>query len=108
MNPLDMMQNGSCSIVDQRFLYEQYESEFEEGEREGVLDPQQIEEDLFNHIVWAPRIWRPWGFLFDCIERPNELGFPYWARSFRGKRCAGPQSYKKLWPFLPQKLNTWL
>ncbi|KAL5555600.1 hypothetical protein UlMin_037836 [Ulmus minor] len=70
-NPLDMMQNGSCSI-------------FEEGE--GVLDLQWIEEDLFNHIVWAPRIWRPWGFLFDCIQRPNELGFPYWARSFRGKR----------------------
>nr|YP_009582215.1 hypothetical chloroplast RF21 [Bixa orellana]YP_009582232.1 hypothetical chloroplast RF21 [Bixa orellana]QBK83750.1 hypothetical chloroplast RF21 [Bixa orellana]QBK83767.1 hypothetical chloroplast RF21 [Bixa orellana] len=85
-NPLYMMQNGSCSIVDQRFLYEKYESEFEEGEGEGVLDPQQIEEDLFNHIVWAPRIWRPWGFLFDCIERPNELGFPYWAGSFRGKR----------------------
>nr|YP_010994058.1 hypothetical protein Ycf2 [Vuralia turcica]YP_010994075.1 hypothetical protein Ycf2 [Vuralia turcica]WOZ11503.1 hypothetical protein Ycf2 [Vuralia turcica]WOZ11520.1 hypothetical protein Ycf2 [Vuralia turcica] len=83
-NPLNMIQNGSCSIVDQRFIYEKYESEFEEGE--GVLDPQQIEEDLFNHIVWAPRIWRPWGFLFDCIERPNELGFPYWARSFRGKR----------------------
>nr|YP_009920489.1 Ycf2 [Crateva unilocularis]YP_009920509.1 Ycf2 [Crateva unilocularis]QMQ99646.1 Ycf2 [Crateva unilocularis]QMQ99666.1 Ycf2 [Crateva unilocularis] len=83
-NPLYMMQNGSCSIVDQRFLYEKYESEFEEGE--GVLDPQQIEEDLFNHIVWAPRIWRPWGFLFDCIERPNELGFPYLAGSFRGKR----------------------
>nr|UCS08845.1 hypothetical chloroplast RF21 [Peltoboykinia tellimoides]UCS08862.1 hypothetical chloroplast RF21 [Peltoboykinia tellimoides] len=80
-NPLDMIQNGSCSIVDQRFLYE---SEFEEGE--GALDPQQIKEDLFNHIVWAPRIWRPWGFLFDCIERPNDLGFPYWARSFRGKR----------------------
>nr|YP_009651812.1 hypothetical chloroplast RF21 [Idiospermum australiense]YP_009651830.1 hypothetical chloroplast RF21 [Idiospermum australiense]QCY72541.1 hypothetical chloroplast RF21 [Idiospermum australiense]QCY72560.1 hypothetical chloroplast RF21 [Idiospermum australiense] len=85
-NPLDMMQNGSCSIVDQRFLYEKYESEFEEGEREGALDPQQIEEDLFNHIVWAPRIWRPCGNLFDCIERTNELGFPYWARSFRGKR----------------------
>ena len=28
----------------------------------------------------------PWGFLFDCIERPNNLGFPYWARSFRDKR----------------------
>nr|YP_009114912.1 hypothetical chloroplast RF21 [Thalictrum coreanum]YP_009114928.1 hypothetical chloroplast RF21 [Thalictrum coreanum]AIX03560.1 hypothetical chloroplast RF21 [Thalictrum coreanum]AIX03576.1 hypothetical chloroplast RF21 [Thalictrum coreanum] len=83
-NPLDMMQNGSCSIVDQRFLYEKYESEFEEGE--GVLDPQQLEEDLFNHIVWAPRIWHPCVNLFDCIERPNELGFPYWARSFRGKR----------------------
>nr|YP_009727535.1 hypothetical chloroplast RF2 [Hepatica nobilis var. japonica]YP_009727551.1 hypothetical chloroplast RF2 [Hepatica nobilis var. japonica]QBB89226.1 hypothetical chloroplast RF2 [Hepatica nobilis var. japonica]QBB89242.1 hypothetical chloroplast RF2 [Hepatica nobilis var. japonica] len=85
-NPLDMMQNGSCSIVDQRFLYEKYESEFEEGEGEGALDPQQLEEDLFNHIVWAPRIWHPCGNLFDCIERPNELGFPYWARSFRGKR----------------------
>nr|YP_010457130.1 hypothetical protein RF2 [Microtropis henryi]YP_010457149.1 hypothetical protein RF2 [Microtropis henryi]UUA68280.1 hypothetical protein RF2 [Microtropis henryi]UUA68281.1 hypothetical protein RF2 [Microtropis henryi] len=89
-NPLDMMQNGSCSIVDQRFLYEKYEekyeSEFEEVEGEGVLDPQQREEDLFNHIVWAPRIWRYWGFLFACIERPNELGFPYWAGSFRGKR----------------------
>ncbi|CAN4127050.1 unnamed protein product [Withania somnifera] len=58
-----MMQKGSWSILDQRFLYEKYESEFEEGEGEGALDPQ---EDLFNHIVWAPRIWRPWGFLFDC------------------------------------------
>ena len=82
-NPLDMMQNGSCSIVDQRFLYEQYKSEFEEGEGEGVLDPQRIEEDLFNHIVWAPRTWRPWGFRYNQIESPNELGFPYWAR---GKR----------------------
>ncbi|KAL8235067.1 hypothetical protein R6Q59_021167, partial [Mikania micrantha] len=62
------------------------ESEFEEGEGEGALDWQQIEEDLFNHIVWVPIIWRPWGFLFDCIERPNSLGFPYWSRSFRGKR----------------------
>ncbi|KAH0670310.1 hypothetical protein KY290_025744 [Solanum tuberosum] len=37
-----------------KHLYEKYESEFEEGEGEGALDPQ---EDLFNHIVWAPRIW---------------------------------------------------
>ncbi|KAL5805840.1 hypothetical protein ACOSQ4_028573 [Xanthoceras sorbifolium] len=56
-NPLDMMRNGSCSIVDQRFIYEKYESEK----------------------------WRPWGFLFDCIEKPNSLGFPYRAGSFRGK-----------------------
>nr|YP_009770550.1 Ycf2 [Astragalus bhotanensis]QIT01252.1 Ycf2 [Astragalus bhotanensis]UWV18787.1 Ycf2 [Astragalus bhotanensis] len=83
-NPLNMIKNGSNSIVDQRFLDEKYESEFEEGG--GVLNPQQIEEDLFNHIVWAPRIWRPWGFLFDCIERSNELGFPYWERSFRDKQ----------------------
>nr|GMC75547.1 hypothetical chloroplast RF21 [Ipomoea batatas] len=64
--------------------YEKNESEFEEGALDPNLDLQQIEEDLFNHIVWAPRIWRPWGFL--CIERPNELGFSYWSRSFRGKR----------------------
>ncbi|KAL2470588.1 Protein Ycf2 [Abeliophyllum distichum] len=69
-----------------RFLYEKYESEFEEGEGEGALDPQQIEKDLFNHIVWAPRKWRPWGFLFDYIEMPNELGFSYWSRSFWSKR----------------------
>ncbi|KAI3668815.1 hypothetical protein L1987_88170 [Smallanthus sonchifolius] len=28
----------------------------------------------------------PLGLSIDCIERPNELGFPYWSRSFRGKR----------------------
>uniref|UniRef100_UPI0030DE5A10 hypothetical chloroplast RF21 n=1 Tax=Herniaria glabra TaxID=115624 RepID=UPI0030DE5A10 len=83
-NPLDMMQNGSCSILDHRFLYKKYESELEKGE--GALDPQQKEEYLFNPIVWAPRIWNPRIFLFDCIERPNELGFPYWAGSFRSKR----------------------
>ncbi|KAG6472427.1 hypothetical protein ZIOFF_069889 [Zingiber officinale] len=70
---LDMIQN-----------YEKYESEFEEEEED--IDPQQMEEDLFDHIVWAPRIWRPWTNLFDCIERPTELGFPYRAGSFRGKR----------------------
>nr|YP_010293014.1 hypothetical protein RF2 [Eriocaulon alpestre]YP_010293031.1 hypothetical protein RF2 [Eriocaulon alpestre]YP_010473212.1 hypothetical protein RF2 [Eriocaulon faberi]YP_010473229.1 hypothetical protein RF2 [Eriocaulon faberi]ULQ65804.1 hypothetical protein RF2 [Eriocaulon buergerianum]ULQ65295.1 hypothetical protein RF2 [Eriocaulon alpestre]ULQ65312.1 hypothetical protein RF2 [Eriocaulon alpestre]ULQ65821.1 hypothetical protein RF2 [Eriocaulon buergerianum]UVH66235.1 hypothetical protein len=86
-NPFDMMQNGYCSIVDQRFRYEnKYESGFEEGE--GAVDPQQIEEDLFNHIIWAPRRCRPCGNLLDCIgiERPTELGFPYWAGSFQGKR----------------------
>ncbi|KAF4395970.1 hypothetical protein F8388_013139 [Cannabis sativa] len=84
--PLYMMQNGSCSIVDPRFCYEQYKSEFEEWEGEGVLDPQQIEEDLFSHIVSAPTIWRPWGFRFNQIESPEKLGFPYCARSFRGKQ----------------------
>nr|YP_010041334.1 Ycf2 [Alniphyllum fortunei]YP_010041356.1 Ycf2 [Alniphyllum fortunei]QPA36112.1 Ycf2 [Alniphyllum fortunei]QPA36134.1 Ycf2 [Alniphyllum fortunei]WIL98331.1 Ycf2 [Alniphyllum fortunei]WIL98351.1 Ycf2 [Alniphyllum fortunei] len=82
-NPLDMMKNGSCSIFDQKFIYDQYESE---GEGEGELDPQQLKEDLVNHIVWAPRIWRPWGFLFDWVERPNPLGFPYWSRSFQDKQ----------------------
>ncbi|KAH0854084.1 LOW QUALITY PROTEIN: hypothetical protein HID58_092614, partial [Brassica napus] len=91
-DPLYMMQDGSCSIVDQRFLYEKYESE-RGGERSSPR-PEQIEEDLFNHIVWAPRIWRPRGFLFDCIERPNELGFPYLAGSFRGKRIIYDEKYE--------------
>nr|YP_010173618.1 hypothetical chloroplast RF2 [Medicago arabica]QSJ48855.1 hypothetical chloroplast RF2 [Medicago arabica] len=82
-NPINMIQNGSRSILDHRFLYEKYESGFEEGG--GVLDP--LQEDLFNHIVWAPRLWRPWEFLFDdCIERSNEFGFPYWERSFWDKQ----------------------
>ncbi|KAF2531273.1 hypothetical protein F2Q70_00033266 [Brassica cretica] len=104
-DPLYMMQDGSCSIVDQRFLYEKYESEFEEGEGEAVLDPEQIEEDLFNHIVWAPRIWRPRGFLFDCIERPNELGFPYLAGSFRGKRIIYDEKSE---PFESNSFNEWV
>jgi len=37
-NPLNRIQNGSYSIVDERFFYEKYESKFEE--RGGVLDPQ--------------------------------------------------------------------
>ncbi|MBA0654715.1 hypothetical protein Goklo_021655, partial [Gossypium klotzschianum] len=32
-----------------RNLYEKYKLEFEEGG--GALNPQQIEEDLFNHIT---------------------------------------------------------
>nr|WRH31715.1 Ycf2 [Pereskia aculeata]WRH31730.1 Ycf2 [Pereskia aculeata] len=87
-NPLDMMKNGSCSILDRRSLYEKYESGYESSgleEEEGDLESEQIEQDLFNDIVWAPRIWNPPCFLFDCIARPTELGFPYWARSLRGK-----------------------
>nr|AGW04709.1 hypothetical chloroplast protein [Matelea biflora] len=85
-NPLDMMQTSST--LDQSEISEKYESEFEEGEGEGALDPQPIEpieKGLFNHIFcWAPRLWRPWAF--NCIERPISLGFSYGARSFRGKR----------------------
>ncbi|AET04352.1 ycf2-like protein [Medicago truncatula] len=50
-----MIQNGHRFIFDHIFLYENYESGFEEGE--GVLDQQLLEEDLFNHKVWAPRIY---------------------------------------------------
>nr|YP_010166157.1 Component of 2-MD heteromeric AAA-ATPase complex [Rhipsalis teres]YP_010166165.1 Component of 2-MD heteromeric AAA-ATPase complex [Rhipsalis teres]QRV60130.1 Component of 2-MD heteromeric AAA-ATPase complex [Rhipsalis teres]QRV60138.1 Component of 2-MD heteromeric AAA-ATPase complex [Rhipsalis teres] len=111
-NPLDMMKNGSCSIFDRRFLYDnekyesglaeygsgldEYESELDEGLSSPKLveyaeyfpedfESEQSELDLFNHIVWAPRIWNPPCFLFDSIVRPTDLGFPYWARSLRDK-----------------------
>nr|YP_010760057.1 Ycf2 protein [Cuscuta corymbosa var. stylosa]WEY29933.1 Ycf2 protein [Cuscuta corymbosa var. stylosa] len=53
---------GSSSIRAQQFLYG---SESEESQ-------QQIEEDLLNHIVWAPRLWRPWSFLGVSYEE-NDL-----------------------------------
>ncbi|MBA0729231.1 hypothetical protein Golax_022535 [Gossypium laxum] len=37
-------------------------------------------------LVGSSRTEKDCGFLFDCIERLNELGFPYWAKSFQGKR----------------------
>ena len=61
-------------MIDQRL---KSESGFEdEG---GVLE--ESVEDLYNHIVWAPRMWRPWVFLFlsrgiydegDELEEPAE------------------------------------
>nr|YP_010195256.1 hypothetical chloroplast RF2 [Flagellaria indica]YP_010195273.1 hypothetical chloroplast RF2 [Flagellaria indica]UAA82238.1 hypothetical chloroplast RF2 [Flagellaria indica]UAA82255.1 hypothetical chloroplast RF2 [Flagellaria indica]ULQ65890.1 hypothetical protein RF2 [Flagellaria indica]ULQ65907.1 hypothetical protein RF2 [Flagellaria indica]ULQ65976.1 hypothetical protein RF2 [Flagellaria indica] len=83
-NPLEMLQNGSCSIFDQILRHEK--SEVDLGEENGWVTPELLENHIFNHITWAPRIWRPWDNLFDCIERPTEFGFPYWAWSFRGKR----------------------
>nr|YP_009667401.1 ycf2 [Thalassia hemprichii]YP_009667434.1 ycf2 [Thalassia hemprichii]ATP74958.1 ycf2 [Thalassia hemprichii]ATP74991.1 ycf2 [Thalassia hemprichii] len=71
-NPLDMMQNAYCSILDR----------LEDGK--GTFDPQQIEEHFFNPIVcWAPRIWRPYGNQVDWIERP---GFSDLDRFFREGR----------------------
>ncbi|CAN0898383.1 Protein Ycf2 [Linum grandiflorum] len=81
-SPLDMMKNGSFSILEKRFLYE---SVFEQVEEEALDSLQIVAEDLFTDIVWSPRIWRPWVVLFDCIERLNELGFPYGSKSFPGK-----------------------
>ena len=80
-NPWDMIQNGSCSIVDQRFLYEQYESE-----RRGRSPRPATDRGGFIQSHSLGRIWLGAFFPFDCIERPNSLGFPYWARSFRGKQ----------------------
>nr|YP_009729860.1 Ycf2 [Caldesia grandis] len=73
-NPLDMIQNGSSSIVAGR-------SEAELGD----IDPKQEEKDLLNQILWAPRIWRASVNQFDWIERPNELGFIFFSRAYRSR-----------------------
>nr|YP_009166648.1 photosystem I assembly protein Ycf2 [Epipremnum aureum]YP_009166669.1 photosystem I assembly protein Ycf2 [Epipremnum aureum]ALB38626.1 photosystem I assembly protein Ycf2 [Epipremnum aureum]ALB38647.1 photosystem I assembly protein Ycf2 [Epipremnum aureum] len=102
-NPLDIMKNKSCRFrldimknKSCRFQYEnnEYGTGFA-GEEDGDLDQQEKEDYLLiikslnhkmlfgsvftNHIVWAPRIWRPWYNLFNCFERFNESGFSYGA-----------------------------
>jgi hypothetical protein len=55
-SPLDIMQNRSYFVLDKRLLYEKYELKFKEEKVERILGLQQIEENLFNHIVWALKI----------------------------------------------------
>ena len=85
-NPIGMMHNGSCSIVDQKFLCEQYELKFKEREGEGVLDRNVLRRiySITQFVLLEYGALR--AFLFDCIENPNELGFPYLERSFWSKR----------------------
>lgn len=72
-NPLDMMQNAYCSILDR----------VEEGGGE-TLDPAYKEDYFHNHLVcWAPRIWRPYASQVDWIQRP---GFADLDRFFRERR----------------------
>nr|ANQ38696.1 Ycf2 [Cynomorium coccineum]ANQ38697.1 Ycf2 [Cynomorium coccineum]ANS54317.1 Ycf2 [Cynomorium coccineum] len=51
--------------------------------------PQHLEEDLLNHIVWAPRIWY-------CIERPTELGLYYWSRIYYEKDETDSELFKSV------------
>ncbi|KAK8953149.1 Protein ycf2 [Platanthera guangdongensis] len=81
-NQLDMMQNISCSIVDQRFLYKKYESEFEEG----ALDPQQIEQYLFNHIVWLLEYGALATIYLIVSKGPLNLDFPIGLGHFGANR----------------------
>ena len=51
------------------FSIKKHESEFQEGERERARD---LEEDLFNHVVWAHQIW--WGsILLLFLNRCHSL-----------------------------------
>nr|YP_009435887.1 hypothetical chloroplast RF2 [Monopsis flava]YP_009435910.1 hypothetical chloroplast RF2 [Monopsis flava]ATG25976.1 hypothetical chloroplast RF2 [Monopsis flava]ATG26001.1 hypothetical chloroplast RF2 [Monopsis flava] len=79
-NPAAMLQNGFSSMFDKKFTYKS--SDVYVGGLK--VDPQKF---FSNFIAWSPRIWSPWGFLFDWVERvnDNELGFPYWCCSFWAK-----------------------
>ncbi|KAJ8444257.1 hypothetical protein Cgig2_024583 [Carnegiea gigantea] len=103
----DLIENGSWFILDRRSLYENstsgldeyasgldeaFKSEVHEAfksvvltEYEEDLESEYYPQDLFDHIVWAPRIWNLLCFLFHSIIRTTELGFPYWARSLQDK-----------------------
>nr|YP_009340542.1 hypothetical chloroplast RF2 [Porterella carnosula]YP_009340551.1 hypothetical chloroplast RF2 [Porterella carnosula]APQ40114.1 hypothetical chloroplast RF2 [Porterella carnosula]APQ40125.1 hypothetical chloroplast RF2 [Porterella carnosula] len=78
--PGDIIHNGFQSMIDENFIYESEEL-FVAGEK---VNPQRV----FSFIVWAPRIWSPWGFLFDWVEKinDNEVGVPYWPSAFWGKQ----------------------
>ena len=49
--------------------------------------------DLPIEKIYRPETKRK-VYLFYCIERPNELGFPYSAGSFRGKRIMYDEKYE--------------
>nr|QBK84265.1 Ycf2 [Zantedeschia aethiopica]QBK84284.1 Ycf2 [Zantedeschia aethiopica]QHN55075.1 photosystem I assembly protein Ycf2 [Zantedeschia aethiopica]QHN55094.1 photosystem I assembly protein Ycf2 [Zantedeschia aethiopica]QJF46810.1 photosystem I assembly protein Ycf2 [Zantedeschia aethiopica] len=104
-NPLDIMKNKYWSIVDQPYedqeygqrpeygQFREYRLEFAEAEGDGQQKETEVK-DLLNHIVWAPRIWRPWYNIFDWF---NES--PYEASSFQDKQIIEEQS----WEFLRGK-----
>nr|YP_010158649.1 Ycf2 protein [Campanula zangezura]QRG30855.1 Ycf2 protein [Campanula zangezura] len=83
--PSDMIHNGFWSMIDQSMIYQ----------KDPLAPPiviGGIKIDLpkmfADFVVWSPRIWSPWGFLLNWIERfnANELGFPSWSRSFFAKQ----------------------
>nr|YP_009435179.1 hypothetical chloroplast RF2 [Lobelia linearis]YP_009435202.1 hypothetical chloroplast RF2 [Lobelia linearis]ATG25180.1 hypothetical chloroplast RF2 [Lobelia linearis]ATG25205.1 hypothetical chloroplast RF2 [Lobelia linearis] len=80
-NPSEMLKIGYSSSFEKRFIYQSADV-YIGGLK---VDPQKF---FSNFIAWAPRIWSPWGFLFDWIERGNEnvLGFPHWSCSYFGRQ----------------------
>nr|YP_010392510.1 hypothetical protein RF2 [Canarina eminii]YP_010392533.1 hypothetical protein RF2 [Canarina eminii]UPX08119.1 hypothetical protein RF2 [Canarina eminii]UPX08142.1 hypothetical protein RF2 [Canarina eminii] len=73
-NPSARMHRAFGSILDQIVLDAPQMISLPGGKK---FNPKTM---LSEFIVWAPRIWSPWGFLLDWIERANDnaLGFPYW------------------------------
>nr|QTI91282.1 Ycf2 [Leuchtenbergia principis] len=102
-NPLDRMKDGFFSILDfksiycslpkLKSIYSPYSSKddhWTSRQLEWTLDLNEylggdflVEENvhkLINHIVWAPRIWKPLCLLWDSLVRPT---FPNWTESLR-------------------------
>ncbi|KAJ7941861.1 Protein Ycf2 [Quillaja saponaria] len=68
-----------------RFLYEKYESEFEEGE--GVLDPQQIEEGFIQSHSFGLLEYGALGAFYLIVSKgPMNWDFPIGPGHFGGKR----------------------
>nr|QTI91350.1 Ycf2 [Ferocactus latispinus] len=98
-NPLDRMKDGFWSILDFKSLYKEYYSKKDddwpsreyawglvEDDYDGDFEADESAQKFFNHIVWAPRIWKPLCLLLDPLVRPTQLGFPNWTGSLRDER----------------------
>nr|YP_009434996.1 hypothetical chloroplast RF2 [Lobelia holstii]YP_009435021.1 hypothetical chloroplast RF2 [Lobelia holstii]ATG24997.1 hypothetical chloroplast RF2 [Lobelia holstii]ATG25024.1 hypothetical chloroplast RF2 [Lobelia holstii] len=78
-SPSDIIHNGYASMLEKRFIYQKDETpEILLGGLQ--VDPEKV---LSNLIAFSPRIWSPWGFLFDWVEKANdyEVGLPYFYKS---------------------------
>uniref|UniRef100_A0A2N9G456 Uncharacterized protein n=1 Tax=Fagus sylvatica TaxID=28930 RepID=A0A2N9G456_FAGSY len=64
------------SLVAPRFLSAPSASAFAAGARAGVLARPRSRRTFLPSPRLAPRLWRPWGFLFACIARPLNWDFP--------------------------------
>nr|YP_009435712.1 hypothetical chloroplast RF2 [Lobelia thermalis]YP_009435731.1 hypothetical chloroplast RF2 [Lobelia thermalis]ATG25714.1 hypothetical chloroplast RF2 [Lobelia thermalis]ATG25733.1 hypothetical chloroplast RF2 [Lobelia thermalis] len=79
-NPSDMVHNGFASMIDKKFIY---------GTSEVVIAGRRFDpEKMFSGgIAWSPKVWYPFSFLLDWVERTNdtELGFASFPASYWGK-----------------------
>nr|QTI91210.1 Ycf2 [Echinocactus grusonii] len=101
-NPLDIIKDKSCPTLDFGSPYKEYDSKkddlilkeydwiskeykwaFAEDEYKEDFEAEDSAQKLFDHIVWAPRIWKPLCLLFDSVLRSTQSGFPYWTGSLR-------------------------
>nr|YP_009434910.1 hypothetical chloroplast RF2 [Lobelia hartlaubii]YP_009434933.1 hypothetical chloroplast RF2 [Lobelia hartlaubii]ATG24816.1 hypothetical chloroplast RF2 [Lobelia hartlaubii]ATG24841.1 hypothetical chloroplast RF2 [Lobelia hartlaubii] len=78
-SPSDIIHNGYASMLEKRFVYQKDETP-EILLRAIRIDPEKV---LSNLIAFSPRIWSPWGFLFDWVVKANdyEVGLPSFYKS---------------------------